>query len=81
MFWTRSAADAHSGKRSRISPWAARASKNEAEIEAAEKALQQVKESVMAAWNAYAKMATEVDAFQTERAVDKALGVAPQQPR
>lgn len=57
---------------------AAVASKNPDEIEAAHAALLKVKEPVMAAWNAYVKLATEADAFQTEHAVDAALGVAPQ---
>jgi hypothetical protein len=54
------------------------ASKNQEAIEAAHAELLKVKGPVMAAWDAYVKLASEADAFQTEHAVDAALGVKPQ---
>jgi hypothetical protein len=57
---------------------AALASKDQDAIDTAHASLLKVQQPVMAAWDAYVRLATEVDAFQTERAVDKALGVAPQ---
>jgi peptidoglycan hydrolase-like protein with peptidoglycan-binding domain len=57
---------------------AALQSKDSTAIEAAHAALQQIKQPVMRAWDAYINLATEADAFQAEHAVDEALGVKPQ---
>ena len=57
---------------------AAEASKDPKAIEEAHKALLQVKQPVMHAWNQYIKLASEADAFAAEHAVDAKLGVAPE---